>query len=587
MFSSSNLCDHIAESLKDLGVGQVFGIPGDAINGLIEALRKQDELQFVSVRHEAAGAFAASAQGKFGQLGVCVGTAGPGATNLLTGLYDAKLDGASVLAITGQVPTRYIGTGFHQEIDDTALFRDVAAYSQRVSRPEQLPELLHQACQIALSEGAVAHLSLPTDVAMAELPEPPKPLSVAPEARIRPCQEDLDAAIRLIEESRRVTILAGRGAKPAVDSLVDIAGRLGAPIIKTLPAKDLLPDAHPLCVGGLGLLGSSAAMQAVEDCDLLLMIGTDFPYPDFYPEQARCIQVELDPRKIGRRYPIDVALLGHSQLTLPALADALAPRAGEAREHLEAVQEAMRSWRSEQQVQEQAEVLPIRPERLAAEIGRAAPNGTIFTCDTGAVTVWAARNLALREDQRFTLSANLGSMGYALPAAIGLQLAHPDRPVVALAGDGGFSMYMGELLTAVEAGLPITTVVFNNAKLGLIQMEQEAEGLPESDTALHNPNFAAFARNCGAEAWRIEEPAELGDRLHQAIRSERPVLLDVDVDPEALTLPPRIEPDQVFGFAKAKLREMLGQGDADAGLSPIEAPIRDALRRRLAQLGED
>lgn len=563
----------ILDTLASVGVRQIFGIPGDAINGLVDAIRRQDAIEFVTVRHEEAGAFAASAQAKLTErLGVVVGTAGPGAVHLLNGLYDAKLDRAPVLAITGQVESSLLGSDTHQELDLQDLFRDVAGFTEILVNREQMPDLVHSAVRHALGNRAVSHLVIPSDLALAPVPDPNTSLYLPTGWSARPCDEDVEAAARLIGEAPAITLLVGTGARRAVSEVLELAELVKAPIIKTLRAKDLIADDHPLVIGGLGLLGTEPAVEAVERTDLLVMIGTDFPYEDFYPKHAKVIQIDIDRTHLGRRTPIEVGLIGEARESLRALIGQVA-EAPDTR-HLEKSRRDMAKWNKQMREAESDDSVPIRPQRVAAEIAKAARPGTIFVCDTGAVTVWAARNLTLAEGDRFTLSANLASMAFALPAAIGAQFAYPDRLVVALAGDGGFSMLIGDLITAVTHQLPITVVVFNNSKLGLIQMEQEAEGMPEFATRLDNPDFAEVARAMGAEGFRVEQPDELGPALSAALASPRPTVVDVVVNPEEITMPPRIEARLVLGYARAKLKEMVGKGSQEPGLSPLQEPIK-------------
>lgn len=575
-----NVSSVLLEVLTELGVRHVFGIPGDAINGLLDEIRKQDVIEFVHVRHEEAGAFAAVGQAKLtGTLGVCVGTAGPGAIHLLNPLYDAKLDRVPVLAITGQVETAKLGTRYHQEVDLYTLFKDVAAFNETVVNPEQMPGLAVHACQTALARGAVAHLSLPVDIATAPIPEPGRHRVFGGAAETTPCAADLDAAAELLNGAERVTILAGIGTSGAARELVETAQILSAPIVKTLRAKDVVPDEHPHSVGGLGLLGTRPAVDAVEGCDALLMVGTDFPYEDFYPQGAKAVQIDLDPNSLGRRYPVDVGVLGHTHLALRELASRLTPKTDRA--FLASAQESMRDWWAKAGEAESDDSVPIRPQRVAATVGRLAADDAIFLCDTGAVTVWAARHLRVRGTQRFALSSSLASMAFALPAAIGAQLAFPERQVVALCGDGGFTMLMADLLTAVDRGLPLTVVVFNNGKLGLIQMEQESQGFPEYQTSLRNPDFAEFARLCGGDGITVTEPAALEPALRQALASERPFVVDVHVNPTEVTMPPKIQTRFALGYAVAKAKEMLGRGDRDPGLAPLTdlfspAPAEDS-----------
>jgi thiamine pyrophosphate-dependent acetolactate synthase large subunit-like protein len=558
----------ILDVLASAGAKHVFGIPGDAINDLVDAMRTHDQLEFVTVRHEEAGAFAAAAQAKLtGRIGVCVGTAGPGAIHLLNGLYDAKLDSAPVLAITGQVETKYLGSHYHQEVDQSSLFEDVAGFSETIVNVDQVPDIVAQAVRSSLQTGSVSHLSLPADLAGAEVDVDDATPYLYRESRTVPCEADLDEAAEVIADATNITILAGIGASSSVDELLETAELLGAPIIKTLRAKDIFPDDHPLTVGGLGLLGTRPASEAIGRTDLLLMVGTDFPYEDFYPDAARCIQIDVNGHHIGRRYPVDVGLVGHADLTLAALIGRLERRKD--RSHLERAQEDMESWESVLQAAETDDDTPLRPQRVAAEIGAVAPSDSIFLADTGSVTVWAARHLRISRGGRFSLSSSLASMAYAMPAAIGAQLAFPDRSVVALAGDGGLSMLLGDFITAVTHELPITVVVFNNSKLGLIQMEQEAEGNPEYATALENPDFGEVARVLGGEGWRVERPEDLRPALENAVRSRRPSIVDVVVNPNEITMPPSIDPKFAVGYTVAKLKEMAGLGQRDAGIDPL------------------
>lgn len=564
----------LLDVLAEAGVRRIYGIPGDAINSLVDAIRQQDTIEFVQVRHEEAGALAASAEAKLtGRLTACAGTAGPGAIHLLNGLYDAKLDHAPVLAITGQVETEYLGSEYHQEVDLYTLFKDVAAFNQVVVNPAQLPHLAVHACQAAYSRRTVAHLSLPVDVAAESVPSPDRRHPVFPgDAKVVPCETDLAAAAELLNRAKRVTMLVGIGAHGATAEVRDVAQRLGAPVIKTLRAKDVLPDDDPLTVGGLGLLGTRPAVEAIESADALLMVGTDFPYHDFYPDGVPAVQVDLEAGQLGKRYPVDVGLLGHARLALPALAKRL--DAKEDRHHLKTAQAAMEKWFAKLDRDERSDAEPIRPQRLARTIGDVAADDAIFACDTGAVTVWGARHLRLHGEQRFVLSSSLASMAFALPGALGAQLAFPDRQVVALAGDGGFGMLLGDFLTAVKYELPITVVVFNNGKLGLIQMEQEVLGYPEYQTQLQNPEFAKVAEACGGVGFSVTKPAMLRSTLEEAMAAKKPAVVDVAIHAEERTMPPKILAKQALGYGLAKTREFLGQGDKDGGVQVIADALK-------------
>jgi len=558
---STTVSDSVIATLGDLGVQRIYGIPGDAINALVESIRKQERVQFVQVRHEETGAFAAAAEAKLtGALGVCCGTAGPGAVHLLNGLYDAKMDHAPVLAITGQTERRHLGTLYHQEIDLYTLFKDVSVFNQVVVSAEQMPGLIARACQAALAHRGVAHLSIPADVADQTATGPIGHSTVtAHSAETEPCDAELREATELLDRAKRVVILAGAGCRGAEAPLLALAERLGAPIIKALRGKDLFPDEHPHAIGGLGLLGTRPAVDAIADADAILLAGTDFPYRDFLPDDTPAVQIDIDPSRLGLRIPVEVALLGHAAPTLAALVARV--RAKEGRAFLEEHQKGMRAWFERMDKAERSDDTPIRPQRVARRIGELAADDAVFACDTGAVTVWGARNLRLRGTQRFTLSSSLASMAYAMPAAIGAQLAYPGRQVIALAGDGGLSMLLGDFLTAVKYALPLTVVVFNNGKLGLIQMEQEVSGHPEFQTHLQDLDYGAFARLCGGDGWRVESPGELDDALQAALSSPTPSIVDVRVNPEERTMPPEIELKQAVGYGVAKVRELLGQGD--------------------------
>lgn len=568
------VADRVLEVLAAAGVRHMFGIPGDAINSLVEAVRKQDTVRFVQVRHEEAGAFAAAAQAKLsGELAVCVGTAGPGAVHLLNGLYDAKLDHAPVLAITGQVATPLLGSDYHQEVDLYTLFKDVAVFNQVVVTADQIPQLAIRACQAALSRRGVAHLSLPVDVASenASAQGFRRPFTGA--AQIVPCPADLDRAAEILNAANRVAILAGVGAAGARAALVHVAETLRAPIIKTLKGKDILPDDHSFSLGGLGLLGTRPAVDAIDSCDALLLVGTDFPYHDFYPDDVPAVQIDVDADRLGKRYPVEVGLRGHAHLALTELLVRLERKNDDA--YLETCRSAMATWEERLEKEEALDGDgPIRPQAVARLVGRLAADDAIFLSDTGAVTVWCGRHLRLRADQRFILSSSLASMAFALPGGIGAQLAHPDRQVIALTGDGGFTMLMGDLMTAVKYELPLTVVIFNNEKLGLIQMEQEVQGYPEFETGLLNPDFTALAQACGAEGWRVVEPGDLEGVLAEALASPAVSIVDVAVHPEERTMPPKISARQAFGYGLAKAREFFGLGDKAGGVEVLRQLTR-------------
>ncbi len=563
----TTVSDVLLEILAAHGVRHLFGIPGDAINDVMDAVRRQDRIAFISVRHEEAGAFAASAQAKLtGGLAACVGTAGPGAIHLLNGLSDAKLDHAPVLAITGQVATGFIGTQYHQEVRLERLFADVAVYTQTVTTERQIPDVILEACHAAVAHRGVAHVAIATDVSGRTVSfDGAHRLVASLPARVLPADDDCRAAAAAIDAAERPVILAGIGCRQAREELIAFADAVKAPIVRSLKAKDFIDDDHPLCIGGLGLLGGKPAVAAMEAADLLIMVGTDFPYREFYPDKAKVIQIDIEPTRIGRRHPVDIGLVGDAAATLDALRRAC--RSERSGAFLEQMRQRMQDWRAEQRKLEERDDTPLHPARVMRAIADAAPEKAVFLSDTGTATAWTARHLIVGPDQRYALSGGLASMAFALPAAIGAQLALPDRRAVAIAGDGGFAMLMADFVTAVRYRLPIVVVVLNNRKLGFIQLEQEAKGLPEWGTELTNPDFAAFARACGGAGHAVRTAEELEAALAAAFADERPSVIDVAVDPDALIMPPEIDLATAARFGLAKLREaFLAAGERLQGL---------------------
>lgn len=551
------VADIVLDILAAHGVKQVFGVPGDAINDITYGLKKRDDMEFILVRHEEAGAFMASAQAKLtGGLAACVGTAGPGAVHLLNGLYDAKLDHAPVIAITGQAATQYIGTGYHQEVDTERLFSDVAEYSQTVMTEDQLPGLMLEACKAAISAPGVAHISIPTNVAGRSVKSKRKDFRLGSErGEMRPCEASLKEAARLIDEADKIAILAGIGGANARAELLALSKKLNAPIVRTLRAKDYLDEGDDACIGGLGLLGSQAGSSAMDGCDLLLIVGADYPYVSFYPEKAKIIQIEPNPSRMGRRAPVAAPLRGHAKATLEELLMRTEQKSSD-RFYKDMQKEKVKERKSHAKA-ERSKSTPIKPQRAIADLAAAAPDNAIFLCDTGTTTAWTARHLPIGEGQRYTLSSALASMAFAMPGAIGAQITYKDRPVIAVAGDGGFAMLMADFVTAVKYDLPITCVIFNNSKLGFIALEQETKGLPEHSIDLLNPDFVKFAEACGGVGYRVEKPEDLRDTFERAIALDKPVVVEIMVDPDELIIPPKISLEQALNFGIAKAREII------------------------------
>lgn len=554
----SSIVNQLLDVLAAHGVSHIYGVPGDAINDLMEALRQRDDITFIQVRHEESGAFAAAAYAKLtGKLGVCAGTSGGGAIHLLNGLYDAKLDHAPVLAITGQLPRAELGSTAHQEIDSVALYQDVSVFNQMLVSAQQAPELFVQACRSALLNKGVSHIALPGDVATQSVD---KPLVNIPKlSQTAPSNQDaalIEEACHVLKEAKKPLILAGVGALSAREKLLEFAEHWGAPIVRSLKAKTLIADDHPMSLGGLGLLGTKPAAEAMERCDTLLMVGTDFPYSDYLPIDARVLQIDSAALHIGRRCPVEYGLVGDAKLLLEQLLAQTS--ANKQRNWLEEYQQKAKDWQSKQ---EEDETLPeqgeIKPQALARAVGAHAPEDAVFLCDTGAVTAWVARHLPTNHKQSFTLSGNLATMAFAMSGGIGAQHAFPDRQVIALCGDGGFAMLMQDFLTLVKYELPVTVIVFNNAKLQLIQLEQETRGYPEHKTDLHNPDYAAFAKNCGGLGFSVKDSSELPAALDKAFGSKQPCVIDVAIKPDELIMPPKINLSQAWHFSLAKVREFI------------------------------
>ncbi|MBP2705093.1 pyruvate oxidase [Microbispora sp. RL4-1S] len=579
----------LIERLAAWGVDTVYGLPGDGINGIMEGLRRHsDRVKFVLVHHEEAAAFMATAHAKAtGRIGVCLATSGPGGIHLLNGLYDAKLDHQPVLAITGMQETSVLGTGYQQEVHLDRLYADVAEYNLVVDNPAQLPGVVDIAIRTAYARRGVAHLSLPNDVQVAPADADPyqhvapaRPPATAPiylSAPGTPRQEDLRAAAEVLNAGRRIAILAGAGALHARDEVLAVAETLGAPVIKTLPGKAVIPDDSPYAVGGIGLLGTRPGEELVEDCDTLLMVGTNFPYTKHLPEpgKVKVVQIEADPSRAGVRLPTEVPMIGDAKEGLAALLPLLVHK--DDRSHLNKYRDAMRRWREKMAALESPKRSPIAPQYLMACVNRAAAGDAVLTCDSGTIATWAARHWTICGDRRFYLSGNLATMAPGLPYAIAIQHAFPGRQVIAFVGDGGFAMLMAEFLTAAQHGLPIKVVINNNNALGQILWEQMVLGYPEHGVRFPSPasDFSAWARSCGAYGRKVNDPADVDEAVRQALAHDGPALVDVDVNPDEPPLPGKVAYEQAVKFAEAFLR---GQ--------PHRAAIASTLfKDKISQLG--
>lgn len=562
---AKNVCESLLDTLAQVGVKQIFGMTGDALNPFLDAIRRDGRFEWVGIRHEETGAFAAAAQAKLtGKLAVCCGTVGPGAIHLINGLYDAKRDHAPVLAITGHVPLSEQGTDYFQEVDIRNLFQDVTVYNEFINSPAQLPRVAQQAVQTALTQGGVAHLSIPTDVIAQTVPQSSLEREIfVPKAQMMPCPEELQRASDLLNKGGKITILAGDGCRGSRDELLELAETLNAPIVRTLRASDVIEYENPYWIGGIGMLGSPQGLAALDDCDTLLMLGSDFPYSVFLPKKKDIIQVDIKPERIGKRCPVTVGIIGHIKPTLQVLQTTL--KKNNETEFLSGLQEKRRKWDARMDAKANplrgntGKIPPQAVTRLACDL---ASDDAIFVADVGLITGWTARHLRLRGTQRLLGSFNHGSLGVAVPGAMGAQLLDRNRQVVALAGDGGFNMMMQDLVTAVRYELPTVFIVYNNRKLGFVEVEMQASGFPKYGTNLKNPDYALIAEACGAKGRVVNEPDELEEAIRAAYAAGQPFVLDVQVNPDELLFPPKIDAAHAWGFSLAKLKEVFVEEEA-------------------------
>jgi thiamine pyrophosphate-dependent acetolactate synthase large subunit-like protein len=554
---SQSLLDVLAEA----GARDIFGITGDALNPFLESIRKDGRFRWFGMRHEEHAAYAAYAQAELsGGIGVCAGTTGPGALHLINGLYNAKKEGGGVVAITGQVPRAERGSDFHKEIDLTKMFDDICAYQAVIDTPAQLPRMAEIAVQKALSEHVVVRIEIPSDVIGQEVPSQhfKHPL-VRTASAILPPDAEIQKAADLIAAGKRVTLFCGIGCRDSRDEVLALAERLGAPIVHTLRAKDIFDYGDGPVVGMTGLIGNPAGYHAVWDCDVLVMLGTDFPYDQFLPDGRPIIQLDSRVDHIGRRAPVTLGLVGTAKETLAALLPRVKQREpGRFLEHLEKLRD---KWLH--QMDKQADLgrtdEPLHPQLFARAISDRAAEDAVFAVDVGEVTVWVARQMHMRGGRRMAGSFNHGSLGAGLPIALGAAALDPAREVWAICGDGGFGMSMNDLVTAVRFGWPIKVIVFNNSELGFVKMEMEVAGLPAypAATGLLNPDFAAYAAACGMEGVRVEHAGDIVPAVERALACDGPFLIDAIVSPGELTMPPTITVDEAWGFGISKVKEGL------------------------------
>ena len=571
------------DRLIDWGVEIVFGMPGDGINGIIEAFRtRQEQIRFIQVRHEESAALMACGYAKFtGRLGVCVATSGPGGIHLLNGLYDAKMDGAPVLALTGLPYHDLIGTHTQQDVELDKLFSDVAVFNQRVMGPNHVEPLVDLACRTALARRGVAHLTMPVDLQEREVDKADRSkrnqahhsAEIFRQSARLPGEQELRRAADVLNQAKKPVILAGQGALGAGDELEQLADRLAGPIVKALLGKVAVDDLSPYTTGGVGLLGTKPSHKALQACDALLMIGSSFPYLEFLPKPGSVpgVQIDIDPMRIGLRYPMEVGLVGDAKSTLQQLIPMIQHK--QDRSFLEEARQNMEEWRELMAERAPQDVDPMKPQLVAAELSKRLADDAIVASDSGTITTWWARHIQARRGQRYSCSGTLATMACGLPYAIAAQLAYPGRQCVAFVGDGGLSMLVAELATCVKYKLPVKVVVISNYTLGQIKWEQIAMlGNPEYVCELQPIDFAKVAEACGATGIRVDKSAECGEAIERALAHPGPVVVDAVVDPLEPPMPPMVSAEQAKHFVEA-----LARGTKD-GADILKTVMSDRIR---------
>ncbi|MCW1822640.1 pyruvate dehydrogenase [Mycolicibacterium conceptionense] len=571
----ATIADQVISALTLSGVRRVYGLPGDSLNGFTDAIRRSGELTWQHVRHEETAAFAAAADAALtGQLAVCAGSCGPGNLHLINGLFDAQRSRVPVLAIAAHIPRTEIGSEYFQETHPQDLFRECSVYCELVSTPEMAPRILEMAMRAAVEDNGVAVVVIPGEIFLQRAGEtgwatcPVRPTR----SIVRPDDESVRRAADILNAAERVTILGGAGVAGSHDALIEVASTLQAPIVHALRGKEFIEYDNPFDVGMTGLLGFASGYKAIKEADTLLMLGTDFPYQQFYPEGATVIQVDIRGRNLGRRTPIDLGLRGSVADTLAALQPLLRPKTD--RDHLDRSLKHYRKTRAQLDslAVNDRDKTPIRPEYVAALANRLVSDDAVFTCDVGSPVVWAARYLTMNGRRRLIGSFNHGTMANALPHAIGAQTAFPDRQVVALAGDGGLTMLFGELVTLIQNRLPVKVIVFNNSSLNFVELEMKAAGIVTFGTDLVNPDFAAVAQAMGVFGRRVTEPGELERAIGDALRYDGPAVVDVHTARQELSIPPAITVEQAKGFSLYAIRTILA-GRADELLDLVTTNV--------------
>jgi pyruvate dehydrogenase (quinone) len=572
---AQRLADQLVARLAEAGVERVYGVVGDSLNPLTDALRLNNKVKWIHVRNEEAGAFAAGAEAQLtGKLTACAGSCGPGNLHLINGLFDAHRSNAPVLAIASHIPTSEIGTSYFQETHPQNLFQECSHYCEMITNPAQFERVLHIAMQNAIGKSGVGVIVLPGDLCGVEVPAQTGSRSlVSQRPSIRPSQKDLARLADLINSAKKVALFCGIGCENAHDEVVALAEKLKSPVAHSYRGKPFVEYNNPYDVGMTGMIGFGMAYEAIHECDLLLLLGTDFPYDKFLPTKTKIAQIDIRVECLGRRSKLDLGLWGDVRETLQALLPMLNAKAD--REYLDSTvrkhKEKLRKMNV--YVDHVGKRLPMHPEPVAAALSELAAPDAIFTADTGMCNVWSARYIKSTKDRRLIGSFNHGSMANALPQAIGAQCAYPGRQVVAMCGDGGFAMLMGDLLTITQYDLPIKLLVFDNGALGMVKLEMETGGWPDYQTDLKNPNFAKLAEAVGMMGVRIENPADLNSGLKKALAHPGPALIDVVTDPNALSIPSHADRSQAVGFALA-MGKMILSGNIEEVVATIEGNVR-------------
>ena len=562
--SQKSIAEILVETLVAAGVKRVYGVVGDSLNGILEEIGKRKDIEWIPVRHEETGAFAAGAQAHLtGELAVCAGSCGPGNTHLINGLYDCHRSRVPVLAIAAHIPSNEIGSNYFQETHPDQLFKACSHYCELVSQPTQMPRVLEIAIQTALAKQGVSVVAIPGDIALKKTTYRKPSASIKRvEPLLRPSESEVTALVALLNKAKSVTILGGAGCAGAHGELMQLAEKLKAPIVTTLRGREHVEYDSPNDVGLTGLIGYSSGFHAMMECDTLLMLGTDFPYTQFYPEKATVIQVDRRGENLGRRTRLDLGLIGDVKETLKAVLGKIETKSDD--KHLKKFVSHyldVRKGLNDLAVGTPGKK-PIHPQYVARMIDEVASEDAIFSCDVGTPTIWAARYLTMNGKRRLMGSFNHGSMANAMPQAIGAQLQFPGRQVVTLSGDGGIAMLLGDLLSLKQLKTPVKIVVFNNSALGFVELEMKATGFLENGTTLVNPNFAELAKTAGIHGIRVEDPADVKPALTEAFRHDGPALIDVVVNRMELSMPPTIKLEQAIGFNLWAIKAVLsGRGN--------------------------